>query len=70
MQRGDSDTHVRQNEKKLEYILDMLDQLADLADSIKEPQFGGALRSAADMRRVCAPSRRRHYGAQDGRLPN
>ena len=43
--------------EKLEYILDMMEQLADLAGGIDERQLGGALRGAAETRRGCVPFR-------------
>lgn len=39
----------------LEYILDMMDQLAKMASTIGERQLGDALGSTAEMRRGCEP---------------
>lgn len=43
------------HEAGLEYILDMMEQLAEMAGDIGERQLGAALHSAADLRRDCTP---------------
>ena len=40
---------------QLEYILDMMIQLADMAGGIGEGELEGLLHSTVDMRRECEP---------------
>ena len=51
----DAQLRTKFQDENLDYILDMMDQLAELAGGIDEHQLGGALRCMADMRRSCVP---------------
>ena len=51
MKEKEDDAYARLQQEKLEYILDMLEQLADIAGGMDECKLGGLLRGAAESRR-------------------
>ncbi len=53
------ETQTPAERQTLEYILSMIDELAEMAGGIGESQLGSAIRGAAELRRSCDRKRTR-----------